>query len=301
MSKTRTAHAQKGEWVSQSILDLFTIAFKDTLEAYDLEIRIQAVKGHLYDRDYAKAFGSQELLDSYVVRWSPSRALGYASLMQNLEPIQQLFANKDKVNAICIGGGAGAEIVALGSQALLDNKAKVNVKAIDIAQWDQVVDRIVNFVAGNWYNANSLEEALQLMTLDDSDSPFSVKFINHDILTLPQEQLQLENVDFITSMFTTNELFAAQKAGTVKFLQSLSQCKEGTLLLIVESAGSYSEIQVGSKKFPVQYLIHHTLSMNNSWKLLESEDSRWYRVPEHVKYSMKLENMRFFYRLYERQ
>lgn len=291
----------------QQILDLFYYGFRRThdLGNNELEKQIQSVKGSLYDRDYEQAFGSQENLHAYVVRWSPSRAMGYSSLMQSLTPIRNLFQSQSEVRVLTIGGGAGAEVVGLGSIALLNEggsqPARVQVTAVDVAEWGDVIDKIVHYIAGNWYGkGKSLEEALNEMTLHDN-AKFSVNFINHDILTLDPNRYDVQNVDLITSMFTTNELFALSKAGTVKFLKSLSACKPGTLLLLVESAGSYSQIQVGSKTFPVQYLIEHSLTSEGHWKLLDGSDSRWYRIPQDVYYNLKLENMRFFFRLYERQ
>lgn len=287
----------------QKILDLFYRGFQSTHEQGNkLETQVQAVKGALYDRDYERAFGTQENLDAYVVRWSPSRALGYSALMQSLEPIKTLFQTQPDVKALTIGGGAGAEVVALGSIALLNENEPVRIKvtAVDVAEWGGVLDKIVHYIAGNWYKqAASLEDALTQMSLDEAK--FSVKFINHDILSLSPDTYNLETLDLITSMFTTNELFALSKAGTVRFLRSLSACKKGTLLLLVESAGSYSQIQVGTKTFPVQFLIDHSLTSEGHWKLLEGSDSKWYRVPSNIYYNLKLENMRFFFRLYERQ
>jgi 25S rRNA (uracil2843-N3)-methyltransferase len=287
----------------QRTLDLFLTAFDDTFSlGNELHNQIQQVKAALYDRDYVKAFESQKNLEAYVVRWSPSRALGYSLLFTSLQAVKDVLARNEPTNVLCIGGGAGAEIVALGSIALLGSAGKIHVTAVDVAQWDIVTDKIVKYVADHWYpkldSGSSLEGALQAMTLDNS--PFSVKFINHDILTLPLHQIKLQDLDFITSMFTTNELFAESKAGTVKFLQSLSACKSGALLLIVESAGSYSEIKIGSKTYPVQFLIHHTLTSTGHWTLENSDDSKWYRLPEGLYYPLKLENMRFFFRLYRR-
>jgi 25S rRNA (uracil2843-N3)-methyltransferase len=179
---------------------------------------------------------------------------------------------------------------------------------VDLASWDKVIDRIVRYVAENWYmdrcrqedgKEATIEDLLHRMRLDDT-AAFGVKFINHDILSLPAEAVDFSGLDFITSMFTTNELFTSSRVATIKLLQRLSLCREGCLLLLVESAGSYSEVKVGSKVFPVQFLIHHTLTVNGHWALLNGNDSRWYRVPDGLEYPMRLENMRHFYRLYQR-
>lgn len=294
----------------QQVLDLFRVAFQDTLEGgNELQKRIQAVKGALYDRNYVEAFGSQENLDAYVVRWSPSRALAYADLLRNLGPVRSLLTRMGQnANVLCIGGGAGAEVVALGSIALLDQgRANTRVTAVDVASWDLVIDKIVHYVAQNWYmdrcrsegQEPSLDELLERMRIGDS-AQFGVRFINHDILTLPPDALDFAGLDLITSMFTTNELFTSSRVETVRLLQRLSACKPGCLLLLVESAGSYSEVKVGSRVFPVQFLIDHTLTSRSHWKLLDSSDSKWYRVPEGLDYPMRLENMRYFFRLYQR-
>ena len=173
-----------------------------------------------------------------------------------------------------------------------------------MAEWGPVVAKLNKYMTENWVQT-TIDQGMAHLNLEgnslsQSSTPFSVNFINHDILTLPQEALDLSQLDLITSMFTTNELFASSKAGTVNFLHSLSACHSGALLLIVESAGSYSEVTVGSKVFPVHFLIHHVLSQNSNWELVSSTDSQWYRLPEGLSYPMQLENMRYFYRLYKR-
>lgn len=294
--------------IDQEILDLFKSTFESTLsQGRELDKQIQQVKASLYDRNYEAAFGDIESLRAYVVRWSPSRALGYSDLFLSLEPIKKAFQSLKtghSCRVLSIGGGAGAEIVALASIALLGNAVPIHVLAIDVANWKPVIDQMVKRIAETWYSQHyckPLDKALEDMSLNEKNSSkFSVQFINHDILTLCQQQMDLERVQLITSMFTTNELFAESRVKTVEFLQSLTICRPGTLFLLVESAGSYSEIKVGTKVFPVQFLIHHALTSRGEWKLVDSDDSRWYRVNANLQYPMKLENMRYFFRLYVR-
>jgi 25S rRNA (uracil2843-N3)-methyltransferase len=305
----------------QQLLDLFIRTFETDPEI--LNPIIQGVKAALYDRDYPTAFGTLQNLEAYVARWTPSRALAYAHLFSNLVE-SALYApsssNNNNSNAednktkriLSIGGGAGAEIVGFGALALLNHCGnrdhKLHVTAVDVAEWDPVVAKISDYMNRNWAhnsgdNSNdtsrSLDEHLANLSLIDTDE-IKVDFINHDILTLPRDRLDFSKLDLITSMFTTNELFTASRTGTVKFLKSLVECRKGTLLLFVESAGSYSEVMVGTKKFPVHFLINHVLSHDNTWELLSSADSKWYRLPAGLSYPMQLENMRYFYRLYRR-
>ncbi|KAH7026190.1 uncharacterized protein B0I36DRAFT_330072 [Microdochium trichocladiopsis] len=69
----------------------------------------------------------------------------------------------------------------------------------------------------------------------------------------------------ITLLFTLNELYTTSGIGkTTKFLRNLTAVVvPGTLLLVVDSPGSYSEASVGKegakKKYPMQWLLDHTL------------------------------------------
>jgi 25S rRNA (uracil2843-N3)-methyltransferase len=87
--------------------------------------------------------------------------------------------------------------------------------------------------------------------------------------------------------------------------------KPGSLLLVMDSPGSYSETIVGNeaKKYPMQWLLDHTLletqklGANESipqWEKLISEDSKWFRIAETLHYPIPLENMRYQIHLYRR-
>lgn len=96
------------------ILDAFTVCFKHILDSHELDSFIQKVKGDLYNRDYIAAFNDDNKRFGYAARWSPSRALAYASLFSNLEPITELLQESEKVKRVlCVGGGAASEIVVL--------------------------------------------------------------------------------------------------------------------------------------------------------------------------------------------
>lgn len=286
--------------VDREIISLFADGFSSTLESPDLEKTIQHVKGRLFDRDYLAAFGCPEYLFAYFVRWSPARALAYRDLFCKTQPIHDLFEQKEPgsvVSVVSIGGGAGAEIVALASIALLESSS-VNIQcrltAIDIADWSPVVQQAQQYIERIWFPWNERKRAANSSSLP----PFTVDFVHGDVLdTGSHNQVPWATTDLITCMFTTNELFAENKRGTVQLLQRLNtECKSGALLLIVESAGSYSEIQIGNKKFPVQFLIKHTLQ--SSWDEIVATDSQWYRLPANVSYKLSLENTHFFIRLY---
>lgn len=280
------------------IVDLFNEEFKYILESPDLPQFIQVVKGQLYEREYISAFDSDDKRFAYAFRWTPARALAYSSLFANLEPIKELMEQPDdKKKVLCIGGGAAGELVGLASvfcrmkEYNSTSESSLEIQVVDIADWSRIVANLTKYMQSNWiYKPEKLE----------------TKFYNQDILS--DNYMAYNDLDLITLLFTTNELFAEKRAQTVKYLQRLnSMCKSGALLLIAESAGSYSHITVGTKKFPVQFIIDTILlgkqgENNGPWELLDQSDSCWYRINEkEVHYPMKLENMRFFYRLYQKK
>ncbi|KAI1434175.1 hypothetical protein GGR50DRAFT_663803 [Xylaria sp. CBS 124048] len=67
----------------------------------------------------------------------------------------------------------------------------------------------------------------------------------------------------ITLLFTLNELYTTSGIKpTTTFLRSLTaHAPRGTLLLVVDSPGSYAETTVGKegRRYPMQWLLHHTL------------------------------------------
>lgn len=283
------------------VIDLFLECFKFILSSDELPSMVQLVKGELYNRNYIAAFDSEDKRLAYVARWVPARALAYASLFASLKDVLRMFQNPmEQRRVLCVGGGASSEVVGLASLfsglKLKDgsSKATLHVDVIDIADWGSIVAKISLFVQEKW--------------LYDGSS-FTSNFICGDVLALSAEEMHLEQQDLISLLFTTNELFCEKKTETIRFLQLLSKvCKKDSYLLIAESAGSYSHITVGQKQFPVQFLIDMILvgkpsEKNGAWEIVQLSESCWYRVDEKetVKYPVKLENMRFFYRLYKKK
>lgn len=282
------------------VIDLFLENFRYILASDNLQEMIQVVKGELFKRDYLSAFASDDKRFAYVARWTPARALAYSSLFASLDPIRSLFEDPErKSHVLCVGGGAASELVGMASVfcklklSCGDSPSNLEMDVIDIADWSTIVTNLSGYIKSHW--------------LYDG-SKFNANFVLGDVLAKSAEELQLPNLDLITLLFTTNELFCEKKVETIKFIHTMSaNCRKGTLLLIAESAGSYSHITVGLKQFPVQFLIDTILvgkpdSDNGAWKIVDQSESCWYRINDkEVSYPVKLENMRFFYRLYEKK
>jgi len=126
------------------------------------------------------------------------------------------------------------------------------------------------------------------------------------------EQQQPPNPCLITIFFTLNELFTAGGIGrTTAFLLNLAAAApHGSLLLVVDSPGSYAETQVGphAKRYPMHWLLDKVLQSAgeggeseggcSGWTKLQSHDSLWFRLGERLDYPIPLEDMRYQMHLY---
>ncbi|KAL4934145.1 25S rRNA (uracil2843-N3)-methyltransferase [Aspergillus undulatus] len=117
----------------------------------DTKTLIQTIKSHLYNRDFDSAFADahESLLRAYALRWSAARALGYAGLFKALLKALVDEAGRDAsapTHVVCIGGGAGAEIVAFA------------------AAWRDLIDE---GVISRTEVKEGLSDALRAVSLDD--------------------------------------------------------------------------------------------------------------------------------------
>jgi len=322
---------------------------------------LQEVKQHLYHRAFDKAFGRPEYLQAYAARWSPSRALGYLEIFRNVVEFfnqgaeeseftsqdAQTSETKAQLKAVCLGGGAGAEVCAFaGLHQLLtaahsntnqkdtvNGQIQIQVTAYDIAKWDDVLETLRHSLTTPPLLSKYASAAAKAANVEIiRPSSFALDFLHCDLLalstsTLTSSQFQesVSNANLITLMFTLNELYTVSMPATQTFLFELTTAtKKGTLLLVVDSPGSYSTITLNGqeKKYPMHWLMDHTLlnvvertaelskaadaqstdapGSTSRWAKLVSEESRWFRLPGGLKYPLELENMRYQMHLYRR-
>jgi 25S rRNA (uracil2843-N3)-methyltransferase len=359
--------------MQQLLLDIFegvfSARFNDSLPAL-----IHEVKQHLYNRDFANAFGKEASLEAYAMRWSPCRALAYADLLNSSQKIlaaptaktvgadrkfpspqwapkiqfeeHGLVAETDgvrKLKVVCIGGGAGAELLAFAgllscasaaSDSNLAGKAfdsmgpgvGFDITAVDIADWSRVLGLLYTGITTapevSKY-ASRVNQDTRRALVDPSNLRMS--FLKQDVLktdVLKSGPL-LQDCDLVTVMFTLNELYSTSMSATTDLLLTMTHLLEpGSLLLVVDSPGSYSSVSVGKdsgdgeaaaqRKYPMQWLLNHTLleaaatasserdEKDQQWEKVEECESRWFRLPDGLKYPIDLEDMRYQYHLYRR-
>lgn len=314
--------------MQQLILNVFRDALPISAD-YDLKQTIQDVKSHLFHRDFASAFGTEHFLHAYALRWSASRALAYADIFAGLDvkhgwlrgqstiAEEQTQQNVSRTEILCIGGGAGAEVVALAALANLCPTWQISVAAVDIADWSSVLTKFTTTITRppvlSRYASAAKRDANRALI---DPARFHVDFRKHDILEYSAAEVKLLVADasLVTIMFTLNELFSTLIAKTTAFLLKLTEVmKSGSWLLVVDSPGSYSEVTLGKdnelKQYPMKWLLDHTLQEmagndadgTRKWRKHVADDSRWFRIDSSLQYPLELESMRYQIHLYQRQ
>ncbi|KAH7011906.1 hypothetical protein EDB80DRAFT_681875 [Ilyonectria destructans] len=322
----------------QRLLDIFADAFGNVLVSDNFPTLLQELKQALFNRDFATAFGREDYLEAYAARWSPTRALGYATVFLSIrahlktmvdtedegtvpDPVEvegSTSGEKAKVAAagksgalrmVCIGGCA-AEHLAFGSY-IQSQDLTGRLTLVDSGPWSSVNDLLEAKTTSppplSKYASATAKASNQSALLRDDQ--LSLNYSQQDILALDAPALAAmfgEKPIVLTLMFTLNELYTRGGiAKTTTLLKTLGQVlAAGSLVLVVDSPGSYSEAAVGKeqKKYPMQWLLDHTLletvSPGYNWDKIESQESSWFRLPEELYYPIQLENMRYQLHLY---
>jgi 25S rRNA (uracil2843-N3)-methyltransferase len=194
--------------------------------------------------------------------------------------------------------------------------SELDLVLIDTAQWQEVVHKLQDSLTtppplSKYASASARRSNSPLIAPED----IHTTFLTEDVLAIDQSRM----IDLIgkqpmllTLLFTLNELYTFSVRKTTAFLLNVTvAARPGSLLLVVDSPGSYSETMVGAeaKKYPMQWLLDHTLlevqksrgqESSPDWVKVVSEDSRWFRVTKELRYPIPLENMRYQMHLYRR-
>ncbi|KFX96138.1 hypothetical protein O988_05466 [Pseudogymnoascus sp. VKM F-3808] len=358
--------------LQQLLLNVFRDTYAPLLISDDLSPTLQEIKAALFERDFARAFGVQKYLEVYAARWSPSRALCYASVLIELrEHLDKfdMFARGTKRKAssqeggdkdpesttapatriVSLGGGA-AEVVAVGgalryllnglrpsasesSSSPADTESTpdpteeeaavpllCDLHLVDTADWAPTATKLTTSLTSPptlsphaSARARAAAKALIPTTI------INTTFHQHDALDLTPTQIAdivTPEPCIVTLFFTLNELFTASTARTTALLLSLSAVAPGSVIIVIDSPGSYSEAAVGvegteKRKYPMAWLLDHALLSqkivgeeggegNAQWAKLLGDEARWFRLSEKLKYPIQLEDMRFQVHVYRR-
>lgn len=309
----------------QKVLDVFQGSFNSVLSSENFTTILQEVKTALFNRDFDKAFGNEEYNEAYAARWSPTRALCYASVLDGIRPhLDELSRTKKaeddggveaeeeteaNLNVVSIGGAA-AEIVAFGSfLGQQDSPLSSSIALLDVAPWANVVEKLRAGLTTRPQISKYASAAIQAANtpIVELDRLVGVTFKQTDVLSLKKDEVSSlvgsTQPALITLLFTLNELFTVGGMGkTTSFLLNLTQTvPAGSLLLVIDSPGSYSEATIGkeAKRYPMQWLLDKILlETTGAWEKIESEESVWFRLSQGLEYPIPLEDMRYQMHLY---
>ncbi|KKY29497.1 hypothetical protein UCDDA912_g10575 [Diaporthe ampelina] len=353
--------------LEQLMINVFRDTFPASNDFEALKPTLQGIKDALFRRDFDMAFGRADFLEAYAIRWSPSRALGYAQLMAWIcgeraddACIQRLMGGEQGIKpakVVCFGGGA-AEIMAFSglvrhlrpsdaagkpdsssedvskdlqglSIAEGDSSSPLlDLHLIDTADWASVLSKLQACLE-TAPTLSKYASAAARATNASFLSPGAVKhtFTRTDVLSCSTEDLRAAigpDPALLTLLFTLNELYTASMPRTTSLLLRLAEATpKGSLLLVVDSPGSYSETAIGNakegqekKKYPMSWLMDYALVPKpkkktgddeagegesiSAWEKVIEEASMWYRLEEDLEYPVSLENMRFQVHVFKR-
>lgn len=270
------------------------------------------------------------------------RALAYLDLFQRLPQLGPIILTESSPGIVCLGGGAGAEMLALAGylasanssisadiQTESRNPAKLVVTAIDIEDWSSVVDMLHLATIADLSLFKPASPVTEASKPSIDSNTFLIKFLQQDVLQIEESaelQTILREARLVTIMFTLNDLYSVSKSATTKLLLSMTSIvATGSLLLVIDSPGSYITESIGSKGFwgdrkgqpsskqekevPIQWLLDDTLidearidsvKNPNQWEILYSSASIRFRHPSSLTYPIPLEDTRYQVHLYRR-
>lgn len=321
-----TAHQQK-------LLSIFQGTFDSVLSSGNFNAILQEVKTALFKREFDIAFGKEEFLEAYAARWSPTRTLCYASVLHgislHLEELCRVGPQDESDNLplrVLAIGGAAAELVAFASYlSRQPTDFSGTITLVDIAPWTGVVQKLCAGLKAPPPLSKYASAALKAANtpINEPERLKEIKFTEQDVFALDQDGLAAmvstasgvqkppEKPILVTLLFTLNELFTSGGIGkTTTFLLTLtSNLPVGSLLLVIDSPGSYSETTVGkeAKRYPMAWLMDKILTgssdgedENERWEKVESKDSVWFRLGGELRYPIPLEDMRYQMHLYRK-
>lgn len=336
--------------LQQLVLNIFRNTFAPRFDSRFPTI-VQQIKQHLFNRDFKSAFGQKSFLEAYAMRWSPSRALAYTQILWEILSNNHLESRSLKQGSqglppaastqrvVCMGGGAGAELLALAAYLqLIDHPCadpnnthsssdrsppSCAIVCLDIADWSTILEELHSCMTAVPPRSENSSSAAKPALI--SPAACTLSFMQMDVLKMKNEDLANVCTDavLVTLMFTLNELYSTSIGSTTNLLLSLTMClAPGALLLVVDSPGSYSTVNLGKtasidddgarKRYPMEWLLDHTLlesatistsrnaSTERQWEKIASENSEWFRLSSELRYPVSLEDMRYQLHLYRR-
>lgn len=259
--------------LEQRMLEVFRATFPASNDFEDLKPMLQNINDALLRRDLDAAFGDEERLEAYAIRWSPSRALGYAQLlawilaeMEDDAVIQQLVGGargQQAMRVACFGGGA-AEIMALSgllrhslpseaagkpsipateisdtleAMTISSTTPLLHLDLLDIADWASVLSKLDQGLKTPPVLSKYASETARAKNASFLSPGVSEHtFTRADFLSCSTEDLRAAigtAPALLTLMSTLNDLYMTSMPRTTAFLRRVTEAVPKSSLLLV--------------------------------------------------------------------
>ncbi|KAJ3211921.1 hypothetical protein HK099_007885 [Clydaea vesicula] len=292
-----------------NVLDIFKESCEEELTDENFQEKLKQIKKFFIERDYLGIFNDKDLIKVYATSYSPSRALCWRNLFLNNEHLLKVITEKS-CNCYLLGAGSGSELIGI-TAAYSEHLKVLKNESTDVDHLENVKTLSLNVqdLSDNRILLGKMEVSLRSKySKVINDNNFKVEYSLGDILSQEIPNLQylksiLENANLITAFFLLNELLSNSKLNFTKFIIFLvKHMKRGSHFLVVDSAGNFSDVQIGNvdaanKK---KYMVYQLLDGIKDFEILTRCDSEWYRFPKELQFPLKLDNMRYFIRLYRK-
>ncbi|KAF5532877.1 hypothetical protein FNAPI_12833 [Fusarium napiforme] len=298
----------------QLILD----TVRTTLPAVDefdaLKPVLREIREALEQKDYSKAFGSEEFLGAYTIRWSPSRALTMGNVlawtcseMSEAAWVQQFLQNGEKPSKIVCFGRGGSDLLAC--VALLkhsheskldelprselsspdhDDRAMLDLNLIDRHDWSGIVAKLQHTLTHPPPLSKYATEKARASNISAIPSQvINLAVNNRDILESDITTLGTmigPNPALITLFFTLQEFYSISISKTTAFLSRLTEtAPKGSLLHVVDGPGAEVVLPGSSdkgeeKRYPLEWLLYQALLPPRSANLKEQGEPAWRKL-----------------------
>ncbi|KAJ3112448.1 hypothetical protein HK100_002339, partial [Physocladia obscura] len=278
------------------ILSVFAAGCASTLDAQaEFRMKLHTIKKLFVQRDYLRIFTDASLLAAYVADYSPSRALAYRAMLAASPSLSAalLSPSASSINIYAIGAGSGAELVAIttfvaenrppiqpSNHSANNSNINITLHCQDIADYSSAIAPIRAALAAK-FNPSIFFES----------SVFDI--LSTETVHIAEKTARISAADFITAFFLLNELLANSKRDFVTFVKLLvAEMKPGALLVVVDSAGSFSEVEITTQSSSPSPSLSSSLA-SSKIKSTDSHDNHYKKkrasssspVPQQQQYS----------------
>jgi 25S rRNA (uracil2843-N3)-methyltransferase len=280
--------------LQQLILDIFRATFPASQEFADLKPLLSQINEALLQGSYEKAFQTEESREAYAIRWSSSRALVLANVLEQVCDehgecpwVRQLLGDGGNALAkvLCFGGGA-ADIMAMagllrhrradaaGRPSAASSPSSpppnplLDLHLIDAADWSGVVSKLTTGLATPPELSKYASAAARARNVSFlSPQSLRTRCTQTQILDSVQENLQSlidPDVTLVTLLFTLNDLYTTSIRRATSFLLKLSAAvPKGCLLLVVDAHNASSTADgiedAQAEAYPMSWLLDRAL------------------------------------------